>query len=53
MQTIAEQLQSAIEKLEVEINQHRFCTLIFKIQDGKFIRFNKDLTITREEIDER
>jgi len=51
MQTIAEQLHKAVDQLEVEINQHEFCTLIFKIQNGRFIGFEKTLKIRSDEIE--
>jgi len=50
MKTIAEQLHEAIDQLEAEINQHGFATLIFKIQDSRFIRFEEQFSINKDEI---
>jgi len=50
MKTITEQLHKAIDELEADINQHEFATLIFKIQDNKFIRFEKQYSINANEI---
>jgi len=44
-------MQKVINALaEKEINQHEFATLIFKIQDNKFIRFEKQYSINANEI---
>jgi len=42
MLTIAEQLHKVIDKLEVEINQDRFCTLIFRVRDWKVEDYEKN-----------
>jgi len=50
MKTIAEQLHEAIDQLEVEINQHKFCNLTFKFRNGEFYTFEKQLTINKNEL---
>jgi hypothetical protein len=50
VETITEQLHKIIDKLEDEINEHRFCTLIFKIKEGEFVRFEKEFSVNRDEM---
>jgi hypothetical protein len=43
--TITQQLKQVIDRLEEEINKDKFCTLVFRIKDGKFDSFEKNFTI--------
>ena len=48
--TITEQLHKVIDELEVDINRDKFATLIFKIKDNKFIRFEKQFSVNLDEL---
>jgi len=48
--TITEQLSKVIKALEEEINEHAFATLIFKIKEGEFVRFEKQFSVNRDEM---
>lgn len=50
MKTISEQLHEIIEKLKDEINKDKFCTLVFRIKNGKFDKFEKNISIKNNEI---
>ena len=48
--TIAENLKKYIDMMQDEINRNDYCSLTFKIQDGKFVRLEKNLAINVEDI---
>ena len=50
MKTITEQLYDYIEAIEEDINKDKFCTLVFKVKDGKVIRFEKIYSVNLDEI---
>ena len=50
MITITEQLHKVIDELEADINRDKFATLIFKIKDNKFIRFEKQFSVNLDEL---
>jgi len=48
--TIAENLKYYIDQMEDEINRNDYCSLTFKIQNGKFVRLEKNLAINIEDL---
>lgn len=50
--SIADNLKEFIEikKIESKINDDNYCTLIFKVQDGKIMRFEKQFAINAEDV---
>ena len=48
--TIAENLKKYIDMMQDEINRNDYCSFTFKIQDGKFVRLEKNLAINVEDI---
>ena len=51
--TIAENLKKYIDIMQDEINRNDYCSLTFKIQDGKFVRLEKNLAINVEDIENK
>lgn len=50
MKTISEKLIEYIKAIKEDINRDKYCTLIFKIQDGEVIRYEKTHSINLDEI---
>lgn len=50
MNNIVQNLIKFIKAIEEDINRDKFCTIIFKIQDGKVLRYEKTYSINLSEI---
>ena len=50
LKEISEQLKKFIDTIKDDINKNKFCTLIFKIQDGEVIRYEKTHSINLDEL---
>ena len=50
MKTISEKLIEYIKAIREDIDKNKFCTITFKIQDGKVIRYEKTHSINLNEI---
>jgi len=50
VKSITEQLHEVIDRLEEDINRDRFATLIFRIKDWKFKKYEKSYSKDNDEI---
>ena len=50
MKKISEQLYDYIEAIKGDVNKDKFCSLIFKVKDGKVIRFEKIYSVNLDEL---
>ncbi|MDD5013808.1 MAG: hypothetical protein PHW73_01735 [Atribacterota bacterium] len=51
MNTVTDNLVKFIEAITEDINRDRFATLIFKVRDGKILRFEKTYSINSDELE--
>ena len=48
--TITQNLHLFIERIKDDINQHDFCTITFKIKEGRVLRYEKTHSVNLDEI---
>ena len=49
--SVTEQLHKVIDELKEEINKdNKKCTLVFRIKNGKFYKFEKSFSMLEEDI---
>ena len=51
LKSIADQLHEYIEAVKEDINRDGFATLIFKVKDGKVLRYEKIHSVNLDEIE--
>ena len=53
IKSIADQLHDYIEAVREDINRDGYATLIFKVKDGKVLRYEKNHSVNLDELEQR